>query len=357
MPKCTKELTRREKKGLIDLKKFSETRSDYPMILFIARILYRIQLRCFFQNLITALDITKILNIELNRLHRRQISIPNLIEQLENTQAPLDTIRNLLTDSSGPRKHKGEKTDIRRIYKNLITLTDDLKKAMAHNSQTNAKESTKHDFKHINFAPTDSLISENDDDETTTIEPPLPIVWLPTLTNKEKVTQRKVSAFSLRKRTGFNTSTKYRHRLLRMPHVQAISKTSCVTSNIKNHFLNIGQKNSAAVTKICMPSESIIIDIENYQYTSSSRSRPTREDNEKQGKNLMSLQNLDNPISSEPFNKSNNNSDLVKRLPSLNYFLNSISEFASENCSCKKRLTFDFRHLCRCITSLKTNAH
>ncbi|CAG8467514.1 628_t:CDS:1 [Ambispora gerdemannii] len=394
MSKFTNELTRREEKGLVDLEKFPHTRNDFPMILTVARILYRVQLRCFSQDGITDLDITKILNNELNRLQMcpnlfvpiesyHRVNNPgtfNFVDQLTNSQTPLDTIRNLLTGDIGPRKHKGEKTNIRRIYKNLLVLTEDLKKAIVQNSQSNLKESTKHDFHHINFSPTKSLISE-EGDEATIIEPPLPILWLPTLTNKEKITQRKASAFSLRKRKGFNTSTKYRHRLLRMPHVQAISKKTCATGSITNSILGIRQKNLATVAKICMPSESIIIDIEDYQYTSSSRSRPTRAghgDYEKQGKNLMSLQNLDNPLPSDSSSKlksafsqiedknhannsnnSSDNSDLIRSLPSINYVLNSIprSEYVNENCSCQKRLTFDFRQLCLCITSLKHNVH
>ncbi|CAH1761832.1 1332_t:CDS:2 [Entrophospora sp. SA101] len=70
MPKV--KITRREEKGLIDFNMVSKNRSDYVLLLFCSRILYRVQLICFTNDQLTFDDI--------NFIVKQQIDIfPDLI--------------------------------------------------------------------------------------------------------------------------------------------------------------------------------------------------------------------------------------------------------------------------------------
>ncbi|CAG8624007.1 8288_t:CDS:1 [Ambispora leptoticha] len=263
MSRSSYQLTRREIQGLIDIDQISKKRYDYSLILICSRLLYRIQLKCYLQDGIKDSEINEIVTRETVLIQRLNLLkgldagiIFDYCNQLTSAEKPLEIMRSMLTGED----HSREASKVKRIYKNLVTLIDDLQ--IAKNmppEQRDASNSKRYLFRQINFAITDSLISE----DKAFIEPPLPLVWLPTLTNREKVTQSKTSAFSLRKRKEFTTSGKFRNRLLRMSHVQAIIENSrAFDATSSGNAISLRKKK-----RIEKPQrKSIIIDIEEYKH-------------------------------------------------------------------------------------------
>ncbi|KAG9307049.1 hypothetical protein G9A89_016877 [Geosiphon pyriformis] len=395
MPKVASELTRRETKLLIDLSQFPRHRYDYPMVLSCSRILYRLQIHCFSNNGISDQDIFLIVNREVDRLqslnndhsssefYRRHdtCGIFNFGNQLANTNNPLETIRSMLSgEEACIRNRSSENALIRRVYKNLLILIDDLE-TVKNNDQTKTSNSTTQRcaFRHVNFSKVDELISEFIGKVTSErVEPPMPLLWLPTLTNGEKVTQRKTSAFALRKRNEFKNSNKYRTRLLRMTHVQAISKNSHnSTVVLSNENYQLTQEEA----KEQKPPQTIIIDIEEYQHPRRSSLKPSplqihnsSTTSSNPPRNLMSIQSITNksdislptsPISlvaspsKEYFTCSN------QPLPSFSQLLENISSPKStnphsstskENFQCvHPNLKRNLRNLCPCVKNITNN--
>ncbi|CAG8596428.1 3593_t:CDS:2, partial [Ambispora gerdemannii] len=231
MSRSADRLTKHETNGLIDINQISSDHDDYPFILICSRILYRVQLRYFSQDDIKDSEINDIVIREINRLQPHSNAslsytnssnngiLFNCGNQLASAEKPLEIMRNMLTEKIRVRSRSSETSAVRRVYKNLVKLIDDLQ--IAKNASSN-----RYSFRHINFIVTDSLTSE-DGTSSTFLEPPLPLLWLPTLTNRERVTHKNTSVYALRKRKGFKGSGKFRNRLLRMHHVHVITGNLC----------------------------------------------------------------------------------------------------------------------------------
>ncbi|CAG8593043.1 5594_t:CDS:1 [Paraglomus occultum] len=274
MPKLKSRLTRREEKGLVDVDSIPSTRSDFLLLLLASRILYRIQAKCFQNNGIVCADIIQITQREIERiplvlkLTEQSIDSRNnsvqeydavpfkkravdYYKQLATTNMPLETMRIMLTDEIAVRQRFGETSYIRRIYKNLITLLDDLINFLSVNNKSNnygndvslsstgannvrvesdidrghsINEHKKCNFRPVYFADSYLLCTEGSDDEKLSMAAHVPLLWLPALTNGDEVTQQTVSAFVLRKRKGFEEDVVFRTRLQRMNFVQIWSK-------------------------------------------------------------------------------------------------------------------------------------
>ncbi|CAG8578942.1 1418_t:CDS:1 [Ambispora leptoticha] len=233
MSRSAGRLTKHETNGLIDISQIPKDRNDYPFILTCARILYRIQLKYFVKDGIKDSEINGIVIREINRIQQSSVSLSysnpsynsdagilfDFGAQLAKAENPLEIMRNILSEKTRVRNRSGEASAVCRICKNLVKLIGDLQ--IAKKSSSNRCP-----FRHINFAVTDSLTSE-DDVSSSFLGPPLPLLWLPTLTSREKVTHRKTSVYALRKRKGFTSNGKFRHRLLRMHNVHMITGNPC----------------------------------------------------------------------------------------------------------------------------------
>ncbi|CAG8581757.1 828_t:CDS:1 [Paraglomus brasilianum] len=284
MPKLKSRLTRREEKGLVDIDSIPSSRSDFLLLLLASRILYRIQAKCFQNNGIVRADIIQITQREIERiplvlkLTEQSIdidcrnnsvmeydSVPSkkrtveYYKQLATTDMPLETMRIMLIDEIAVRQRCGEASYIRRIYKNLITLVDDLINFLTINHRSNnygkdvsesstgannmneitiesdidhrvyhrrrsINEHKKCNFRPVYFADSYLLCTEGLDDEELSMAAHVPLLWLPALTNGEEVTQQTASAFVLRRRKGFEEDVVFRTRLQRMNFVQIWSK-------------------------------------------------------------------------------------------------------------------------------------
>ncbi|CAG8581882.1 6840_t:CDS:1 [Ambispora gerdemannii] len=365
MSRSSYKLTRRETKGLIDISQIPSERYDFSLILTCARILYRVQLKFFSQDSIKNSEINEIITREIDRIqHHSNASLkyPNSLNdsdtgiifnygnQLASAEKPLEIMRSMLTGDTYVRIRSRETAAVRRVYKNLVTLIDDLQ--MAKNASSDPKESNENStskrllFRHINFAVTDSLISE-DEANSAFIEPPLPLLWLPTLTNGEKVTQRKTSAFALRKRKGFTNSSKFRNRLLRMPHVQAITGNSRANSSGND----ISMKCLRKKRKIEKPQrKSIIIDIEEDEHAIHHSSLEP-EANMANKRDAMSIEFLaSNSIQLPSISNVLRNALLSSHRSAFTRILsNNTSPHGPMYC-CNHNLKKNLRQLCPCIS-------
>ncbi|CAG8725985.1 7244_t:CDS:2 [Gigaspora rosea] len=202
MPKVKSRLTSKEQKCLIDFDEISPERHDFALMLLCSRSLYRIQLKCFEHNVLNIQDICDIVQREVDRLpqllsvigasleangsyninHHENLMMLDFCKKITNSNDPLDIIRGLLTAEQNSR----------------------------------------------------SLKSIPGSGEETFIHPPTALLWLPVLTNKERITQHTTSAFSLRKKTEFtkNNGPSFRPQLLRMNFVQTFGEKS---RRITNH--------------------------------------------------------------------------------------------------------------------------
>ncbi|CAG8515845.1 5174_t:CDS:2 [Diversispora eburnea] len=283
MPKVKSRLTSREEKCLIDVDIISPERHDFALVLLCSRILYRCQLKCFQNTHLDSSDVCDIVQCEIEKLPellsvigasleaRGNYSInchENLMmmdfrNQLLNSPFPLEVIKNLLVAEQSSRNHRGHhEKNIKKLYRNLVNMTEDLKKFMLaspspsnnNNSSSTSVQSPstrkRFQFRPIFFVNSNILSTEgvSNNGEESFINPPKPVLWLPVLTNKERITQRTTSAFSLRKKTEFtkNNGPSFRPQLLRMNFVQTFgskgqpstSSSSRQSSSIISHRNN-----------------------------------------------------------------------------------------------------------------------
>ncbi|CAG8486910.1 23998_t:CDS:1 [Cetraspora pellucida] len=263
MPKVKSRLTSKEQKCLIDFDEISPERHDFALMLLCSRSLYRIQLRCFEHNVLNNQDICDIVQREVDRLpkllsvigasleangsynanHHENLMMLDFCKQITNSNDPLDIIRSLLTAEQNSRSLKSSSDKkVKKMYRNLINLIDDLKKFMQNrnstdDSTTNLSTSTstsssttrkRNNFRPVYFMGNYCVCTEGipGSGEETFIHPPTALLWLPVLTNKERITQHTTSAFSLRKKTEFakNNGPSFRPQLLRMNFVQTFGR-------------------------------------------------------------------------------------------------------------------------------------
>ncbi|CAG8458222.1 17503_t:CDS:1 [Acaulospora colombiana] len=255
MPKVKSRLTSREEKCLIDIDLISPERHDFALMLLCSRILYRCQLKCFQHTRLSVSDVRDIVQCEVDKLpellsaigasleangsmssvnHHENLMVLDFRNQLLNSAFPLDVIKNLLVAEQSSRSMRSQhEKNVRKLYRNLVNMTEDLKKFMHTsppassanaNNNSSAQSRKRFQFRPIFFVNRHLLSTEgiSDDGEEFFINPPKPVLWLPVLTNKERITQRTTSAFSLRKKTEFtkNNGPSFRPQLLRMNFVQ-----------------------------------------------------------------------------------------------------------------------------------------
>ncbi|CAG8647067.1 5381_t:CDS:2, partial [Dentiscutata erythropus] len=253
MPKVKSRLTSKEQKCLIDFDEISPERHDFALMLLCSRSLYRIQLRCFEHNILAIQDICDIVKREVDRLpqllsvigasleangsynvnHHENLMMLDFCKKITNSNDPLDIIRGLLTAEQNSRSLKSSSDKkVKKMYRNLINLIDDLKKFMQNQGVPGSGEET-------------------------FIHPPTALLWLPVLTNKERITQHTTSAFSLRKKTEFakNNGPSFRPQLLRMNFVQTFGRRQSQQSTTKSLS---GEKSLATTTSYMTPAQSPI---------------------------------------------------------------------------------------------------
>ncbi|CAG8689721.1 21112_t:CDS:1, partial [Racocetra persica] len=256
MPKVKSRLTSKEQKCLIDFDEISPERHDFALMLLCSRSLYRIQLKCFEHNVLNNQDIRDIVQREVDRLpkllsvigasleangsynanHHENLMMLDFCKQITNSNDPLDIIRSLLTAEQNSRSLRSSSDKkVKKMYRNLINLIDDLKKFMQNRNSTddstNLSSSAtrkRNNFRPVYFMGNYCVCTEGipGSGEETFIHPPTALLWLPVLTNKERITQHTTSAFSLRKKTEFakNNGPSFRPQLLRMNFVQTFGR-------------------------------------------------------------------------------------------------------------------------------------
>ncbi|CAG8578432.1 23022_t:CDS:2, partial [Gigaspora margarita] len=280
-------LTSKEQKCLIDFDEISPERHDFALMLLCSRSLYRIQLKCFEHNVLNIQDICDIVQREVDRLpqllsvigasleangsyninHHENLMMLDFCKKITNSNDPLDIIRGLLTAEQNSRSLKSSNDKkVKKMYRNLINLIDDLKKFMQNRNSTNSMNSTnstddsstnltttsnnnntrkRNNFRPVYFMGNYCVCTEGipGSGEETFIHPPTALLWLPVLTNKERITQHTTSAFSLRKKTEFtkNNGPSFRPQLLRMNFVQTFGEKSRHNNNITNNSSSLQQ--------------------------------------------------------------------------------------------------------------------
>ncbi|RHZ85017.1 hypothetical protein Glove_73g34 [Diversispora epigaea] len=281
MPKVKSRLTSREEKCLIDIDIISPERHDFALVLLCSRILYRCQLKCFQNTHLDSSDICDIVQCEIEKLPELLSAIGASLEargnysinchenlmmmdfrnQLLNSPFPLEVIKNLLVAEQSSRNHRSQhEKNIKKLYRNLVNMTEDLKKFMLASPHTNNNNSSstsvqpiqptrkRFQFRPIFFVNRKILSTEgvSNNGEESFINPPKPVLWLPVLTNSERITQQTTSAFSLRRKKEFkknNNGPSFRPQLLRMSFVQTFGSkeqpsTSCQSNSITTHCNN-----------------------------------------------------------------------------------------------------------------------
>ncbi|CAI2193303.1 13472_t:CDS:1, partial [Funneliformis geosporum] len=212
-------ITRREKRCLIDFDTISPDRLDYALILICSRIIVRIQLKCFEDLVFSVNDIKFIVRKEIEmfpeKLARFSIQMKEFnychdlndntlfdckikIDPIVDFEEPLESIRKILNDEISSKRNSNPSV-VKRIYRNLINLSDDLQKYF--------NDKKKHNIRPIYFLDTVItlyirkvfLVSK----EESFISFPVALVWLPTLTISDEIIQRNASAFYLRKKPEF----------------------------------------------------------------------------------------------------------------------------------------------------------
>ncbi|CAG8710433.1 2464_t:CDS:1, partial [Funneliformis mosseae] len=239
MPKVLSTITRREQRCLIDFDTISPDRLDYALVLLCSRIMVRIQLKCFEDSIFSINEIKFIVRKEIElfpgKLQRFSIQMKEYYELNDNTLSdckskidpivdsddPLESIRKILKEEI-TSKRKSNTTMVKRVYRNLINLSDDLKRYFLNRDNHDKK---KHNIRPIYFVDNYFVYQEGSpgSPEETFISFPMALVWLPTLTITDEINQRNSSAFYLRKKPEFLGSKgipTFRSQLLRMILVQ-----------------------------------------------------------------------------------------------------------------------------------------
>ncbi|CAB5192536.1 unnamed protein product [Rhizophagus irregularis] len=235
MPKTT--LTSEQKK-LIDFEEITPDRHDFAVILFCSRIIVRIQIKCFEETeTFSNNDINNIVRKEAESFSERLRCFIDQIKEtghcynnatsmdfkdkIASSEFPLKTIINILSEELSSRPRKINPPPVKRLYKNLISLADDLRKYFVNREHNNEK---KHKIRPIYFSENYFIYQEGTPkgDDENFISFPVTLVWLPTLTVTDEINQKNASAFHLRKKPEFlgKRAPTFRSQLLRMNGVQ-----------------------------------------------------------------------------------------------------------------------------------------
>ncbi|CAG8546722.1 10973_t:CDS:2 [Rhizophagus irregularis] len=187
MPKTT--LTSEQKK-LIDFEEITPDRHDFAVILFCSRIIVRIQIKCFEET-------ETFLNNDINNIVRKEAEsfserLGCFIDQIKETEHCYNSnatsmdfkdkiassefpLINILSEELSSRPRKINPPPVKRLYKNLISLADDLRKYFV-NCEHNNK------IRPIYFSENYFIYQEGTPkgDDENFISFPVSLVWLPT---------------------------------------------------------------------------------------------------------------------------------------------------------------------------------
>ncbi|GBC07983.1 hypothetical protein RclHR1_07830010 [Rhizophagus clarus] len=144
-------------------------------------------------------------------------------DKIASSEFPLKTIINILSEELSTKPRKVNPPPVKRLYKNLISLADDLRKYFVNRDNNNNNEK-KNKIRPIYFSQNYFIYQEGiprGNDENF-ISFPVALVWLPTLTVTDEINQKNASAFHLRKKPEFlgKRTPTFRSQLLRMNGVQ-----------------------------------------------------------------------------------------------------------------------------------------
>ncbi|CAG8517740.1 6167_t:CDS:2, partial [Dentiscutata heterogama] len=371
MPKVKSRLTSKEQKCLIDFDEISPERHDFALMLLCSRSLYRIQLRCFEHNVLNIQDICDIVKREVDRLpqllsvigasleangsynvnHHENLMMLDFCKKITNSNDPLDIIRGLLTAEQNSRSLKSSSDKkVKKMYRNLINLIDDLKKFMQNRNSTDDSTNSsstnttrkRNNFRPVYFMGNYCVCTEGvpGSGEETFIHPPTALLWLPVLTNKERITQHTTSAFSLRKKTEFakNNGPSFRPQLLRMNFVQTFGRRQSQQST--NTTKSLSGEKSCRVTNNSSSQQSIQL-----ATTTSNMSS-----------NIVATTTSNMSSNNVATTTSNMSSNIVATTTS--YMTPVQSPITSScNCNCSPlSATYDFRKLCPCIVNMSAKS-